>query len=316
MKAFDDVLAFRAYLMQSTEWKIHNPPKVEKSFLAHTSRPEIETKMDKKTLENVVRKTASYWSKIGVNAPHWSVLTYEQYTPENIAKNVEEFYNSGIGDLYLVRDLLQRMDRDPNDFRCILEFGCGVGRATAALASGFDKVIALDISLPHIKVATERVATTGASNVRFVQVTPDNLMPANGYDLWYSRLVLQHNPPPVTLYILKKAFTRLPSSGVAIVHVRTHWDGYRFIVSEYLAQNPSSNMEMHATPQNSILELAYQCNCRLIELHEEPGHLDNITNIFVFEKNPVCRAAQFFPWKGRGDTWSRSSRGEEPVRSD
>ena len=176
-----------------------------------------------------------------------------------------------MGDLNLVRDLLRRAGRSSDDFQCVLEFGCGVGRATAPLALAFRRVIALDISPPHIELAKQYLGSVGAENVQFVQVTPDDIMPGRGYDLWYSRLVLQHNPPPVTLSILSKGFDHLPSRGIAIVHVRTHEDGYRFKVPDYLEHGPSRDMEMHSTPQAAILELADRCGCRLVELHERAG---------------------------------------------
>jgi 2-polyprenyl-3-methyl-5-hydroxy-6-metoxy-1,4-benzoquinol methylase len=286
-REFDDVETFRQHLMQSPEYQAKNPPAVTKSFLAHTEPSDVDTVMDQRTLESVVRKTASYWSKIGSVAPHWSVLSQDKYAPDKLSENLSEFYGSGVGDLYLVRDLLRRMSRSSDGFECILEFGCGVGRATAPLASAFRQVIALDISAPHIEIAKQHVASSGAKNVRFIQVTPEDIMPGHGYNLWYSRLVLQHNPPPVTLSILNKAFTGLLSNGVAIVHLRTHENGYRFKVSDYLAHGPSKDMEMHSTPQSAILAVANRCGCRLVELHEEPGHIDNVTNIFVFEKQEV-----------------------------
>ncbi|WP_368517916.1 class I SAM-dependent methyltransferase [Rhizobium sp.] len=283
-QAFEDVELFRQHLMESPEYKFKNPVAVTKSFLAHTPPSDIEIIMDDPTLKQVVSKTASYWSEIGTQAPHWSVLSLDKYAPDLLEQNLAEFYESGVGDLYLVRDLLRRMNRSPNDFNTILEFGCGVGRATAALATAFKHVIALDISAPHIELAKKHVASSGANNVEFIQVTSENVMPGRGFDLWYSRLVLQHNPPPVTLSVLEKAFSGLPPHGVAIVHVRTHQDGYSFKVADYLKGGSKLDMEMHSTPQNSILELADRTGCRLFELHEEPGHIDNVTSIFVFVK--------------------------------
>ena len=48
------------------------------------------------------------------------------------------------------------------------------------------------------------------------QVTAENLHPARGYGLWFSRIVLQHNPPPVMLAILRAAFRRL-APGISLL---------------------------------------------------------------------------------------------------
>jgi hypothetical protein len=124
----------------------------------------------------------------------------------------------------------------------------------------------------------------GHTNVTFLQVTPEELHPSIGYDLWFSRLVLQHNPPPVTLAILDKMFAGLAPRGVAIVHVPTYCIGYSFNIQDYLAGKlPPAYMHMHATPQKPILELAWRHSCCLLDTREEdiPGW---ITNIFVFQK--------------------------------
>jgi SAM-dependent methyltransferase len=281
---FDTTEEFRAHLLDSEEYRAKNPLSVHKSFIAHLPPEDVDTSMDDEMLRTVVAKTAAYWSKIGIEAPHWSILSTDKFVPSQIEANRIEFYASGALDCGLIRDLLNRAGRSRDEFPCALEFGCGVGRATAHLASAFVKVIAVDISPAHLNLAREHVGSTGARNVEFVQATPENVMPGNGYDLWYSRLVLQHNPPPVTLSILQKAFSGLSPRGVAIVHVRTWGEGYRFKVSAYLKDGLSRDMEMHATPQRAVLALADQCGCRLVEMHEEPGHMDNVTDIFVFEK--------------------------------
>jgi hypothetical protein len=114
---------------------------------------DVDTWMNDEVLRTVVAKTASYWSKIGVEAPHWSVLTTDKFVPSQLAANHSEFYNSGALDSGLIRDLLNRAGRSRGEFLCALEFGCGVGRATAHLAQAFEKVIAVDISSAHLEAS-------------------------------------------------------------------------------------------------------------------------------------------------------------------
>jgi hypothetical protein len=89
----------------------------------------------------------------------------------------------------------------------------------------------------------------------------------------------------VTVAVLEKAFAGLAKGGVAIVHLPTYCEGYGFKVADYLAGDIGKAIEMHATPQRAILDVAARNSCRLRETHEEPGHSVYITNIFVFEKN-------------------------------
>jgi SAM-dependent methyltransferase len=250
----------------------------------------IETAADPTTLRAIIAKTAVAWEAIGETEPHYSVLSYEEYRPARLSDNENSFFETGKIDLDLVLAVLRRIGRPAEGFRRCLEFGCGVGRVTAQLAATFPEVVALDISRPHLRLAQAHLAGLGHSNVCFLQVTPENLHPGAGYDLWFSRLVLQHNPPPVTLAILDRMFAGLLPQGVAIVHVPTYCIGYSFKISDYLADKlPPEHMHMHATPQKPILELAWRHGCCLLDIREEdiPGW---ITNIFVFQKVDITPA--------------------------
>jgi len=240
--------------------------------------PEVETVADPEALNAIIAKTGEAWAALGMVAPHHSVLSAEQYRPGRLAENESAFWESGRGDLDLVISVLRRIDRSPYDFRRCVEYGCGVGRVTAQLATVFREVVALDISAPHLEIAREHVDRV---NVRFRQVTPTDLFSVEGYDLWFSRLVLQHNPPPVTLAILDRAFAGLMPHGVAIVHVPTYCPGYSFNVVDYLSGK--AFLHMHATPQKPIFDLAWKRGCCLRDVREEgiPGW---VTNIFAFEK--------------------------------
>ena len=282
-QAHANVLELRAAFLASKEF-VARTPAHPRPCVVFEPPQDIETVADAGTLMRIVEKTGTYWSAIGETAPHWSVITHDRYRPENLSANEAAFYQSGAGDRNLVVALLRRIGRDPLEFRCCVEFGCGVGRVTIPLSKNFAKVIAVDISPSHLAAAADYAKSAGLSNIHFVQATTENLMPATGYDLWFSRLVLQHNAPPVNLAILDKAFAGLPPRGVAIVHIPTWHNGYRFKIGDYLAGPLGQGMEMHATPQREILDLAFRHGCGLRNIHEEPGHAVWITNIFVFQK--------------------------------
>ena len=247
----------------------------------------IETAADPVTLRAMVAKTAAAWETVGETAPYHSVLTSDEYGPERFAENEIDFFESGKHDLALILALLHRIARPAEGFYRCLEFGCGVGRVTAQLAATFSEVLALDISRPHLRLAKGHLAELGHTNVSFLQVTPEDLHPGTGYDLWFSRLVLQHNPPPVTLEILHRMFAGLVAGGVAIFHVPTYHNGYYFRITDYLADSlPPENMHMHVTPQKPILELAWHHGCVLLDIREEAAP-DWVINVFVFQKAKI-----------------------------
>jgi SAM-dependent methyltransferase len=90
-----------------------------------------------------------------------------------------------------------------------LDFGCGIGRMTAALSRYFERVIGVDISEEMIRLAN---SLTRQNGVEFVQVKEARI-PFEGMsvDCVYSTIVVQHIPFPYNLQYVSE-FLRLSSS--------------------------------------------------------------------------------------------------------
>ena len=81
----------------------------------------------------------------------------------------------------------------PQQRRRALDFGCGVGRVTRALADRFEDVLGLDISPTMIARARE---LDGTARVRYKVGAQGelDLLPGEDFDFVVSLLVLQHLP--------------------------------------------------------------------------------------------------------------------------
>jgi len=249
---------------------------------------EVEVSASPEALARMVNKMAEYWERIGRSAPHWSVLVGDRFAPQNIEANLEAFFASALLDEQIIRACLARAGFKPSDFKTCVEFGCGVGRLTIRLAALFQSVKAIDISAPHLDLAESYCRKLNLTNVEFARADANNPMPASGFDFWFSRLVLQHNPPPVSLEILKRAFRALSVGGVAMFQVPVYALGYRFSPETYLETSPGKDMEMHFLPQKSILDAAELSGLRLLDLREDTwaigGSAEWLSNSFVFLK--------------------------------
>lgn len=249
----------------------------------------IQLTADAATMAALVRFTGTYWEEVGRTAPHWSVLTEPEYRPESIGANEAAFFDSGKSDAGLLLALLRRIGRSPAEFRCCAEYGCGVGRITTHLARHFPLVQALDISRPHLELARQTLARFGQTNLEFHQVTAEDLHPAQGFDLWFTRIVLQHNPPPIIMAILDKVFGLLAPGGVAVFQVPTYRMRYSFEIGAYMAQRPGERMEVHVVPQRAVLDLAWKHGLRLADIREDTAAVEDspqwLSNTFVFSKD-------------------------------
>lgn len=258
-----------------------------------TPPPEGEVMADPVTLRTLLAHTARYWTRIGQAAPHWSVLTEERFAPGQISAHRDAFFASGESDARMLDAILARSGRDRGEFEHCAEYGCGVGRTTVGLAQRFARVTALDLSQPHLDQAATELQARQITNVELRLVTPEALMPAADYDLWYSRIVLQHNPPPIIIAVLRRAFLHLRPGGMAVFQVPTWMKGYAFSSERYLAGTPGDGMEMHAVPQAAVLELAAAHGMVLRDIREDsalvgrPGK--GLSNTFAFEKRGWCQ---------------------------
>jgi len=98
-----------------------------------------------------------------------------------------------------------------------LDFGCGAGRLTQALATRFAQVVGVDISAQMIATA-ERLAAARA-NCEFVLADgPDLRMFEDGsFDLVFTTIVLQHLPSPAAIRRYLVEFVRVTRPGGLII---------------------------------------------------------------------------------------------------
>jgi hypothetical protein len=86
-----------------------------------------------------------------------------------------------------------------------------------------------------------------------------------GFDIWFSRLVLQHNPPPLTAMVLRRAMSLLNPGGLAHFQLPTYARNYHFKTKEYM-EKPGFGIEMHVFPMPAVFEIAAETGCEPLEV--------------------------------------------------
>jgi SAM-dependent methyltransferase len=249
----------------------------------------IEEVVDPAEVARLHAHIAKTWTRFGDTEPHFSVLTDERFKAANIDATRETFNASGKDAVDRLDAALARAGADPGRHATCLELGCGVGRITAWLAMRFDRVIGTDISASHLAIARTHLDAQDANNVelhRLVSVGMIDELPR--FDVFFSVIVLQHNPPPVIAAILDRVFARLNPGGVAYFQVPTYRAGYSFALAAYLRDDVGKDeMEMHVLPQRAILRMAAVHGLELLEVIEDPWtgmRPGEVSNTFLFRK--------------------------------
>ena len=152
------------------------------------------------------------WTKLGEEDPMWVVLT----DPDKKGNrwDEEEFFETG-------REQVNRAlhDLEQSGFRIrfgrALDFGCGIGRLSQALAAHFASVDAVDVSSSMIEKA--RALNKHADRVHYhLNVSSDlSAFPTASFDFIYSVICLQHIPTEYQARYISEFIRVLKPGGVA-----------------------------------------------------------------------------------------------------
>jgi SAM-dependent methyltransferase len=281
----------RDLFLNSTEFRAlmdRNPtPRAPKpSFQGPPMRVELTD--DLAILDALFAKTVAQWEYLGKTEPYWSVLTSDRYFMDTFHQSRDAFFATGEIEVQALESTVVRVGLPfPQNARC-LELGCGVGRVTAALAKRFQEVVAVDVSQPHLSIAKNELAQL-ATNINFQQLNNINHIDMFGkFDLVYTKIVLQHNTPPVINYLLRSILNSLKSGGVALFQVPVYKAGYNFEIVKFLNKQENDLMDMHFLPHADLFALIAESNCRIQELREDDAigvSVTSISNSIVCVKN-------------------------------
>jgi SAM-dependent methyltransferase len=156
------------------------------------------------------------WTRLGAEDPLWAV--YVAPGTRGGRWNVDDFFALGSQEVIRALGELDRLGLSPGR-NVAVDFGCGVGRLSAALAQHFAEVIAIDISPTMLEEAQRLDRSEG--RCRFVLNESDNLafLQDGSVDLVYSSLVLQHMQAQLAARYLGEFARILADDGVAIFQV-------------------------------------------------------------------------------------------------
>jgi len=141
------------------------------------------------------------WNTLGETQPYFAVLTEDRFLLEQMSnEDREAFFASGEADVARIFELI---DVTP---KSALDFGCGVGRLTRALAKRVDRVAGVDAAESMLRLARENVPTASFSTA----------IPNERFDLIVSLIVFQHIPVKRGEALLDELLDHL--DGVAALH--------------------------------------------------------------------------------------------------
>jgi SAM-dependent methyltransferase len=178
------------------------------------------------------------WHALGEDDPLWAILS----DPEKRGGrwDADSFFAAGEQEIAAILLHCSALGR-PHAHGLAVDFGCGVGRLSRALASRYAQVIGVDIS-PSM-LARARELHVQFPNVRFVENATIGLgfIASGSVDLVYSVITLHHMPARLQLGYIAEFLRVLAPGGVAVFQIANGYSrdlrglAYRVLPNRLLA---------------------------------------------------------------------------------
>ena len=161
-----------------------------------------------------------YWDQHAAVDPLWTVLSF----PDKRGKwNLQEFMKTGEREIALLFHRFNELQLTVPS-RHALDFGCGVGRLTQALARRVDRVVGADISAVMIRHARALNRYSDRADYLCTGERGLDTLPSGSFDCIYSNIVLQHVEPQLSRGYLDEFFRLLRPGGLLVFQLPSHRD--------------------------------------------------------------------------------------------
>jgi 2-polyprenyl-3-methyl-5-hydroxy-6-metoxy-1,4-benzoquinol methylase len=236
-------------------------------------------------------EASSNWTALGEADPMWVVLT--DPTKKNNRWTEKEFFTTGQAQIEEVFNHLRAAGISPATGKA-LDFGCGVGRLTQALARRFSSVDGVDISASMLRHAEK--FNRFPDRVKYhLNVRPDlATFPAEHYDFICSLISLQHTPCQFQRGYLTD-FLRLLKPGGSAYFQTIHARGWRQLVPDWGADcirkwrsRGQAFIPLYGLPVNHVRQIFDRPGSRIVKF-DSTGYAGwesrYANNLFIVQKN-------------------------------
>jgi 2-polyprenyl-3-methyl-5-hydroxy-6-metoxy-1,4-benzoquinol methylase len=222
-----------------------------------------------------------HWTEFGKQDPLWAILTHGG--KKGGKWDVEEFFEIGRRDVdaWLGAALAEK----PGIGRArALDFGCGVGRLTQALAEHFNSVVGVDIAPTMIEEAL-KYNRHGDRCKYHVNDRPDLQQFLDGeFDFILTLIVLQHMAPHYAKGYLKEFLRLLKPGGVVLFQMP---EVSLTPENRIIPEDAEPIMDMFGIPPNEIISFIEDNGGRILNVHYNLSPGAEKSHIYIAEKLPV-----------------------------
>lgn len=246
-----------------------------------------------------IHKLKENWNEWGKKDPLWGVLTWSD--KKNNQWEPSEFFKTGEKEIESVFEYLNSRNIKLKNGHA-LDFGCGVGRLTQAMADKFNYVTGVDIAPSMIENAN--LYNSWGERCSYLVNDADNLeiFSDNSFDFVYTNIVLQHMEPRYSMKYLQEFIRILSVGGIAIFQIPSERRvkenkkpsiGSRIkkklksLLSTSAVQvgNNEPIMEMYGVKREEVIKVVNQYGAKIIDIANDNSTSRWISYRYCIQKN-------------------------------
>jgi SAM-dependent methyltransferase len=203
------------------------------------------------------------WENLSLRDPLWAILSAPG--TEGGRWDLDAFMATGHGFVHAALEELQRLGVERPRGRA-LDFGCGCGRLTQAMASGFDEVVGVDVA-PAMLAAAQRLNRHGG-RVRYLPVEGPDLRTFGDatFDFVLSTIVLQHMRAGFQQGYLREFLRVLRPGGLCYVQLPTAQRTGRSARTSAIERPGETIIEVHGQPVADVTAVLQAAGAELLHV--------------------------------------------------
>jgi SAM-dependent methyltransferase len=216
-----------------------------------------------------------YWDRQADSDPMWAILTDPQKSGGRWDE--AEFFATGVHEVGIFMNRANAWGV-PASRRTALDFGCGMGRLSQALAGHFEKVYGVDISPKMIELAREHNRQGERCEYLWNPANDLRAFADGSIDMVYSWITLQHMRPRHARSYLQEFLRVLAPDGLLLFQYPSRpicpatgaWGKLRFQLARRIAfPGRPRPMYMNGMDRDDVVELLESSGGRILEIQQD-----------------------------------------------
>ncbi len=222
-----------------------------------------------------LQELAQDWEEFARTDPLWAILINREKRGNRW--RIEDFFKTGLHEINRVMQEVESMNLKIGHSRA-LDFGCGVGRLTRALANYFDEVSGVDISESMIRLAQKYNCEISKCRFYLNQRDDLHLFGDDTFDFVYSSITLQHIKPHHTTNYLNELLRIISPRGLLVFQLVEEQIGLKTLPNRsrmlaYKIRSRLTNrpiMEMHGIQKRNVISVISKDGGKTLKVERLP----------------------------------------------